>query len=419
MITLTHVLAVLTAAGPSASPVEGCTAKPADIGWSYACQGLYAAAKDDPEASPDLRAFLESLERSFQERDGNEPLRQGWERRRLGGREIDVLLADYPGQHDALAGVRLTEGTRVAFCRAREQERCLAVLDALMAAAWRAGPLPGAKVEEREGDAPAAARSTLGALLEKARRHQPIARGELAAASPLELRVVRNAVFAARGQSFKSAELEAFFSAFPWYTPKVAVVPASALDPADRANVELLRAAEAERPGGGAAPQWDLLLLLLQLDGHAGRRPSAEAASLVGTWTEYVSVPDEELLLVRPHYDFFPGGFVTRRWEDCRGGRLVVVGAWEPRGPEIAVRWFAEVRTAGGRSVSRGPDRCPEWQEGPASKLLPVHEQATIAVSEARKGEGGRPERSFDGKVMVKDEDLPKPERFEVEAMRP
>jgi hypothetical protein len=114
-----------------------------------------------------------------------------------------------------------------------------------------------------------------------------------------------------------------------------------------------------------------------------------------------------------------PGGWVTRRWEDCRGGRLAMMGTWDVRGNQIAVRWFAEVRTAGGRSVSRGADRCPEWQEAPTSKFLPIREQATIVLSKAQRSEGGRPERSFDGKMMVKDEDLPKPERFEIEAMRP
>jgi hypothetical protein len=419
MIACTALAAALVAAGPSPSLLDGCTARPADIGWSYRCDGLYAAAKDDPRPPADLRAFLESLERSFQERDDAEPTRQGWERRRLAGQDVDVLLADYPSQHDVLTGARRAEGTRVVFCRARKQERCLAVVDALMAAAWKAGPLPGAKVEgQATGPAAGAAgRSGPAARFEKVRRHEPLARAELSDASPLELRILRNAVFAARGQSFKSPELEAFFSAFSWYAPKVAAVPESGLDPADKANLELLRAAEGERGAGAAAPQWDLLLLLLQLD--AGRRPSAEETALVGTWTEYVSAASEDALLVRPHYDVFPSGWVTRRWEDCRGGRLVVLGAWEASGAKLAVRWFAEVRTAGGKAVSRGPDRCPEWEEAPASKLLPVHEQATIAVSAAKRNERGRPERTFDGKEMVKDEDLPRPEQFEVEAMRP
>jgi hypothetical protein len=89
------------------------------------------------------------------------------------------------------------------------------------------------------------------------------------------------------------------------YTPKGAAIPELALDAADRANLSLLQAAEAERPSNAAAMQWDLMLLLLQLESDAVRKPSAEQASLVGTWTEYVSAPREDMMLVRPHYDFF------------------------------------------------------------------------------------------------------------------
>jgi hypothetical protein len=264
-----------------------------------------------------------------------------------------------------------------------------------------------------------AAPRPLGALLDQIRRHQPLDVADLAGASALELRVLRNAVFAARGQTFKSPELAAFFSGFTWYDPRVAAVPESALDPADRANLELLRPAEAARPGGAGAPQWDLMLLLVRLDDGRGLKPVGEEAALIGTWTELVPAPEDPKMQVWSHLDFFPSGFATRRWENCQGGRLVLVGTWGARPGEASVRWFAELRAEGGRSSPRGAGECPEWEEAPAAKLLPMHQQEVMALSKASKNATGALERSFAGRTMVRDAPLPRPENFEIEALRP
>jgi hypothetical protein len=266
--------------------------------------------------------------------------------------------------------------------------------------------------------------------VERVRRHQPLAQEDIDACVGLELRLLRNTVFATRGQAFKSPELSVFFSTFPWYAPSAATIPNAVLDAADLANLELFRAAEAGRDTAEAGrTHWDLLLLILKLDDHATPALSAEEKSLVGTWTHSTPVPDQEIVVVRTHFDFFSNRRITKRWQDCRGGTLVKVGSWALEKGEITVRWFGELRAIGGKSVSRGPDLCPEWREMPLAKLFPVDEHASLTVSQTKYYSvldhgrlvtlGPDKQRNFDGYDMLRDDDVPVPESFDVDAMRP
>jgi hypothetical protein len=63
---------------------------------------------------------------------------------------------------------------------------------------------------------------------------------------PATLKIARNEIFARKGMRFKTPFLQQWFSRYAWYRPRFDRVP---LNPVERANVELIRQAEA-RYGG-------------------------------------------------------------------------------------------------------------------------------------------------------------------------
>ena len=74
-------------------------------------------------------------------------------------------------------------------------------------------------VAQRELE-PASSPFTFRVLVDLARRHQPLNAFELLRTDRALLRVLRNTVYASRGQRFEAADLRAFFSGFDWYAPR-------------------------------------------------------------------------------------------------------------------------------------------------------------------------------------------------------
>jgi serine/threonine-protein kinase len=77
-----------------------------------------------------------------------------------------------------------------------------------------------------------------------------LTRDDLAALSPAQLRVLRNAVFARYGRTFQAADLQQYFQSRPWYRPR-ADFSEKMLTANDHANADLIKAFEA---GNTAAP---------------------------------------------------------------------------------------------------------------------------------------------------------------------
>ncbi|MGF1626744.1 MAG: YARHG domain-containing protein, partial [Alphaproteobacteria bacterium] len=71
-----------------------------------------------------------------------------------------------------------------------------------------------------------------------------LTRADLAGLSPSQLRIARNEIYARHGYIFQNAELQAWFSAQPWYTPISRQVTLSRIE---EQNVALLRAVEEGR----------------------------------------------------------------------------------------------------------------------------------------------------------------------------
>jgi hypothetical protein len=69
---------------------------------------------------------------------------------------------------------------------------------------------------------------------------------EIAPLGPSTLKIARNEIFARKGLRFRTPFLQQWFARFSWYRPRVDTVT---LNPVERANVELIRQAEA-RYGG-------------------------------------------------------------------------------------------------------------------------------------------------------------------------
>lgn len=70
---------------------------------------------------------------------------------------------------------------------------------------------------------------------------------DLAGLSAGDLRLLRNAIFAMHGYKFKSADLQEYFSAFPWYNATYSDVTAK-LSPTEKANVETIQKHEGKSP---------------------------------------------------------------------------------------------------------------------------------------------------------------------------
>jgi len=73
---------------------------------------------------------------------------------------------------------------------------------------------------------------------------RPLTPEDVADLDKAQLRIARNEIYARHGRIFKSPDLAAHFSRYPWYRPTAAEV---ALSPLEQANVDLLQRAEAAR----------------------------------------------------------------------------------------------------------------------------------------------------------------------------
>ena len=87
---------------------------------------------------------------------------------------------------------------------------------------------------------------------DKILRGDLLSESDLSNLSPVEIKRLRNTVFARHGRIFQTPELNNFFASRPWYTPKDNYSDAD-LTPNDRANINMITAAE-KRSGGPDPP---------------------------------------------------------------------------------------------------------------------------------------------------------------------
>lgn len=59
--------------------------------------------------------------------------------------------------------------------------------------------------------------------------------------SKKELRIMRNCIYARHGYSFRSQDLQNYFSKFDWYHPRYTEVPYSLLSEVEQRNIELIK----------------------------------------------------------------------------------------------------------------------------------------------------------------------------------
>ena len=109
--------------------------------------------------------------------------------------------------------------------------------------------------------------TALGRAEQKIVSGSTLTREDLAALSPEELRVLRNAVFARYGRTFQDAALQEYFASRPWYKPR-ADFNEKMLTAGDRANADIIKAFESGGPrprpstrlpcggGGGLSTVW-------------------------------------------------------------------------------------------------------------------------------------------------------------------
>jgi hypothetical protein len=71
----------------------------------------------------------------------------------------------------------------------------------------------------------------------------PLTERDLAGLSPLELRQLRNTVYARHGRTFDTPELQRYFDSRPWYRPR-SDYSSEDLTPTDRNNIKLIQTTE-------------------------------------------------------------------------------------------------------------------------------------------------------------------------------
>jgi len=158
-IMLLVLASVLASATFPASPLDGCTAAPSDGGWLFKCDGLAVTLQDWTRGSSGehggaLTTVMDRLATAY----GNATrTRERW---RLAGADTEVQRLEIADQNAVayVTAIPRREGTRALLCFAKgDAKRCVPVMELLAARPWRAGPVPGTKVEE-------AARLTLAGL---------------------------------------------------------------------------------------------------------------------------------------------------------------------------------------------------------------------------------------------------------------
>lgn len=236
----------------------------------------------------------------------------------------------------------------------------------------RTGGTPGAGLAprpacKREREA-SEALGTLSfpALIERVRRHQRLARGEVQDLPRWQVRLLRNAVFAARGRTFEARDLRAFFAGYDWYAPAGKDVD-GLLSPDDRRNVALLQDAEAcaEATIADDAGEGDWQLVELWFLTEADPPLSELASSVVGTWEPCGGQPAEGL----PAHVFDANGRVVHGWAGAPDGQI---GRWRVDGSKLRVRWFATMKLVGaGFSPAEPGDENDEEPSAGVPKLFP------------------------------------------------
>ncbi|MCA1634183.1 MAG: protein kinase [Acidobacteria bacterium] len=124
----------------------------------------------------------------------------------------------------------------------------------------RAGPRGNSNVNNNNGDGGKDAGGPAASMpMERAEQKiingSTLTRDDLAALSPTELRILRNAVFARYGRTFQTAELQNYFKARPWYKPRLDFNEGM-LTAGDRVNAEFIKSFEGGG-GSGTAPVVD------------------------------------------------------------------------------------------------------------------------------------------------------------------
>lgn len=220
----------------------------------------------------------------------------------------------------------------------------------------------------------------LSALVERVRRHEPLAALDLIRADLRVLRILRNTVFAAHGHRFTSSDLRAFFSAHEWYAPARAAVDDATLLEADRRNLALVKAAGASTavPRSHAGGETLLLEAMLETD-HVAAPLTDEERALVGSWTQLTGSPAESIRLPQGHFSLLPSRMLLWRVEDCTGLVAARVGTWSAHPGELRVRWLAELRRTRG-SMEEEDQSCTGGAGTPA-ELFPLVQEEVVPVS--------------------------------------
>lgn len=207
----------------------------------------------------------------------------------------------------------------------------------------------------------------LSALVERVRRHEPLAALDVIRADLRMLQILRNTVFAARGHRFQSSTLRAFFTGHGWYVPAGAVDEA-ALGDVDRRNLALLQAAEARDAVPLPVADEDQRLVQAIVEApHEGAPLTEEERGLVGAWDSFTcrGTPAESFPVRCESYELFPDRLVLRRLADCRDPFVAALGYWRLLRGDLHVRWFAELRWEERGSMEESEEGCTGLRDVP------------------------------------------------------
>jgi hypothetical protein len=135
------------------SRLEGCEAtRTVDGAWRYVCRGeVRAWLKDlvgDREVTPaEARKLLKATAAELVKDFGGTA--SELETRSIGGEEVDVVQVDHPGRSVLHASAHRPKGLRTMYCRRRDPDRCVEVLELLLALPFpqpdAGGKVPGTR----------------------------------------------------------------------------------------------------------------------------------------------------------------------------------------------------------------------------------------------------------------------------------
>jgi hypothetical protein len=168
----------------------------------------------------------------------------------------------------------------------------------------------------------------LTSLVDAIGRHKPLRdTGVKNITDASQLRILRNAVYAANGYRFKSADLASYFQRYSWYRPRADSVK-SFVNPVDRSNLMLIVWHEFNT---------DLRRLA---DSHEGAPAANRFAPLIGIWqvSPVMASGWEDSL------QFFPNGFVIHRYNqmDCAKREILRAGTWSYQNHALTLRFTHE-----------------------------------------------------------------------------